>query len=56
MLGRSVTFGPKSVEKRPQTKNFFEMTIPDAYLFLLSLQNKKLKTGWRRKKVKVVSC
>ena len=23
MLGRSVTFGPKSVEKRPQTTNFF---------------------------------
>ena len=35
-LGRSVTFGVKSFEKHPQTKNFFEMTIPDAYLFLLS--------------------
>ena len=23
MLGRSVTFGVKSVEKHPQTKNFF---------------------------------
>ena len=24
MLGRLVTFGVKSVEKRPQTKNFFD--------------------------------
>ena len=28
MLGRSVTFGPKSVEKRPQQGNFFELTTP----------------------------
>ncbi len=28
MLGRSVTFGPKSVEKRPQQENFFELTTP----------------------------
>ena len=28
MLGRSVTFGPKSVEKRFQQQNFFELTIP----------------------------
>ena len=26
MLGRSVTFGPKSVEKRFQQQNFFELT------------------------------
>ena len=33
MLGRSVTFGPKSVEKRFQQQNFFELTTPttDAY-------------------------
>ena len=30
MLGRSVTFGPKSVEKRPQQENFFELTTPTA--------------------------
>ena len=29
MLGRSVTFGPKSVEKSSQQKNFFELTTPD---------------------------
>ena len=29
MLGRSVTFGPKSVEKRPQQGNFFELTTPN---------------------------
>ena len=29
MLGRSVTFGPKSVEKRPQQENFFELTTPN---------------------------
>ena len=28
MLGRSVTFGPKSVEKRFQQQNFFELTTP----------------------------
>ena len=28
MLGRSFTFGPKSVEKRFQQKNFFELTTP----------------------------
>ena len=28
MLGRSVTFGTKSVEKRPQQENFFELTSP----------------------------
>ena len=28
MLGRSVTFGPKSVEKRPQQGNFFELRTP----------------------------
>ena len=31
MLGRSVTFGPKSVEKRPQQENFFELTTPNVY-------------------------
>ena len=31
MLGRSVTFGPKSVEKRPQQENFFELTTPNEY-------------------------
>ena len=36
MLGRSVTFGPKSVEKRPQQENFFELTTPNSY-------NKKLQ-------------
>ena len=29
MLGRSVTFGPKSVEKRFQQQNFFELTTPN---------------------------
>ena len=29
MLGRSVTFGPKSVEKRPQQGNYFELTTPN---------------------------
>ena len=28
MLGRSVTFGPKSVEKHFQQQNFFELTTP----------------------------
>ena len=28
MLGRSVTFGSKSVEKRPHQGNFFEVTTP----------------------------
>ena len=28
MLGRSVTFGPKSVEKCTQQGNFFELTAP----------------------------
>ena len=28
MLGGTVTFGPKSVEKRPQQENFFELTTP----------------------------
>ena len=28
MLGRSVTFGPKSVEKCFQQQNFFELTTP----------------------------
>ena len=32
MLGRSVTFGPKSVEKRFQQQNFFELTTPIAHL------------------------
>ena len=31
MLSRSVTFGPKSVEKRPQQGNFFELTTPTTY-------------------------
>ena len=30
MLGRSVTFWPKSIEKRPQQGNFFELTTPTA--------------------------
>ena len=30
MLGRSVTFGPKSVEKRFQQQNFFELATPNA--------------------------
>ena len=29
MHGRSVTFRAKSVEKRPQTKPFFELTTPN---------------------------
>ena len=29
MLGRSVTFGPKSVEKHFQHQNFFELTTPN---------------------------
>ena len=29
MFCRSVTFGVKSVEKLPQTENFFELTIPN---------------------------
>ena len=29
MLGRSVTFGPKSVEKRLKQRNFFELTTPN---------------------------
>ena len=29
MLGRSVTFGPKSVEKRFQQQSFFELTTPN---------------------------
>ena len=29
MLGRSVTFGPKSIEKRPQQGNFIELTTPN---------------------------
>ena len=29
MLGRSVTFGPKSVEKCFQQQNFFELTTPN---------------------------
>ena len=28
MLGRSVTFEPRSVEKRFQQQNFFELTTP----------------------------
>ena len=28
MLGRSVTFGPKSVDKRLKQENFFELTTP----------------------------
>ena len=32
MLGRSVTFEPKSVEKRPQQGNFFELTTPTAWI------------------------
>ena len=36
MLGRSVTFGPKSVEKRPQQENFFELTTPITQRFLVS--------------------
>ena len=31
MLGRSVTFGSKSVEKRPQQGNFFELTTPSGH-------------------------
>ena len=31
MLGRSVTSGSKSVEKRPQQGNFFELTTPNMY-------------------------
>ena len=31
MLGRSVTFGPKSVEKHPQQGNFFQLTTPIDY-------------------------
>ena len=30
MLSRSVTFGPKSVEKRFQQQNFFELATPNA--------------------------
>ena len=33
MLGRSVTFGPKSVEKRFQQQNFFELTTPNVSNF-----------------------
>ena len=32
MLVRSVTFGPKSVEKHPQQGNFFELTTPTGRL------------------------
>ena len=28
MLGRSAAFGPKSIEKRPQQGNLFELTTP----------------------------
>ena len=31
MLGVSVTFGPKSLEKHPQQGNFFELTTPTRY-------------------------
>ena len=33
MLGRSVTFGVKSVEKRPPRANFFELSTPIEYVF-----------------------
>ena len=35
MLGRSVTFEPRSVEKHFQQQNFFELTTPNAHLNLL---------------------
>ena len=40
MRGRSVTFGVKSVEKLPQTENFFELTIPnlEAPVFEFSIE------------------
>ena len=33
MLGRSVAFRVKSVKKRPQTKNFFYLTTPNAHKY-----------------------
>ena len=34
MLGRSVTFEPRSVEKHFQQQNFFELTTPNVDLIL----------------------
>ena len=36
MLGRSVTFEPRSVEKHFQQQNFFELTTPNRYMFACS--------------------
>ena len=38
MLGRSVTFGPKSVEKHFQQQNFFELTTPIGHLKKIKLK------------------
>ena len=42
MLGRSVTFGPKSVEKCFQQQNVFELTTPSVGLVLRVALSKKI--------------
>ena len=49
ILGRSVTFGPKSVENRFELDNFFELTNPNEHVFIIlrrvfeKLQSKRIK-------------
>ena len=42
MLGRSVTFEPKSVEKRFQQQNFFELTTPIKHARFVKCISKKV--------------
>ena len=50
MLGRSLTFVPKSVEKRFQRQNVFELTTPsinfDVCTTSFFVQNKNSYNGW----------
>ena len=39
MLGRSVTFRVKAVEKRPQQQNFFNLTTLNVYTLYVLLRN-----------------
>ena len=44
MLGRSVTIGVKSVEKCPPRADFFELTTPNTYLTLFTLEKYPFKS------------